>query len=226
MAVADMFTDEDRRRINATVAAAEGKTAAEIVPVVAGSSGRYDRAEDICGLWLGLMLLAAVWILLPSPVRAPGDWGGLDLLWYPVALIAAVVVGFVGGAVLADKVPPLRRIFTPEAQMRDEVWTRARQTFFDHRVHHTSGSSGVLLYVSLYEHRAAIVADQPIIERLGQARIDELCAHFTARLKTDSLIDAYCQTIDELGALLEPLFPAPANRANELPDALVTLESL
>lgn len=228
MNVSEMFSEDDRKRINAAVAAAEKKTAAEIVPVVAGSSGRYDRAEDICGLWLGLMLMVAVWILLPSPVREPGSWGGLDLIWYPVCLIAAVVVGFVGGVVLANLVPPFRRIFTPAQQMRDEVSLRSRQTFFDHRVHHTAGSGGVLLYVSLFEHQASVVADQKVVDILGQERIDELCRNFTARFKNSeaSIVDALCETAGEIGDLLAEPYPAAADDVNELPDALVTIEGL
>ena len=48
-----LITDADRQRINAAIADAELHTSAEIVPVVASASGRYDRAEDIAGLWLG-----------------------------------------------------------------------------------------------------------------------------------------------------------------------------
>ena len=87
------ITDDDRNAINTAVAAAESKTSAEIVPVVADSSGRYDRAEDLCGLWLGLILMIITWILLPEPIREPGSWGGPSLLCYPFALTAAVVFG-------------------------------------------------------------------------------------------------------------------------------------
>ena len=58
--------------------------------------------------------------------------------------------------------------------MREEVYARAREVFFDRRVHHTGGRSGVLLYVSLYERMAAVIADQSILERIGPARIDEI----------------------------------------------------
>ena len=96
-----IFGDADRDRVNAAVREAESATSAEILPVVARSSGRYDRPED----WL-------------------------------------------------------RRLFTPHTQMREEVLSRAREVFFDQRIHHTGGASGVLLYVSLFEHMAAVIADQ------------------------------------------------------------------
>lgn len=226
MSVAQQFTDHDRSLISAAVAAAECRTSAEIVPVVVGSSGRYDRAEDICGLWLGLILMVLTWVLLPSPIREAGDWSGISLAWYPFVLAVAVLVGFIAGVVLSDRVPPLRRMFTPSAQMRDEVSLRSRQLFFDQRVHHTDGARGLLLFVSLFEHQAAIVADQKIIEILGQERIDELCRHFTDRLKRETVTGALCETIGEVGELLHDALPPTGGDVNELPDALVTFECL
>ena len=46
----ELFNDEQRATIDQAVADAESKTSAEIVPVVATASGRYDRAEDIVGM--------------------------------------------------------------------------------------------------------------------------------------------------------------------------------
>ena len=87
-----------------------------------------------------------------------------------------MVVGFVLGAALASHVGWLRLLFTPRRQMRDEVAARARAVFFDSRVHHTAGDTGLLIYVSLYERMAAVLADQSIMDKLGQAALDELCA--------------------------------------------------
>ena len=55
-----LFNDQARERVNQAIAQAESKTSAEVVPVVATASGRYDRPEDIVGLWLGIIALQAV----------------------------------------------------------------------------------------------------------------------------------------------------------------------
>ena len=52
-----IFNDQERKRVDDAVAQAEKRTSAEIVPVVATSSGRYDRAEDIVGLFVGLIVV-------------------------------------------------------------------------------------------------------------------------------------------------------------------------
>jgi len=221
-----IITNDDRQAINEAVAHAESKTAAEIIPVVAQSSGRYDRAEDICGLWLGLTCMVGVWILLPPPVREPGSWGGPSLLWYPVSLVLSVIIGFIIGVVISHYLPVLRRLFTPKSEREREVANRSRQVFFDHRVHHTDAQGGVLLYVSLFEHQAAIMTDKSVLEALTQATINELCDQFTLRLKNGSLKAAFEETINEIGNLLAEKLPATKNDQNELPDALVILDGV
>ena len=51
------FTEEEKKKISQAVKDAESKTAAEIIPVAATSSGRYDRAEDIIGLVIGIIVM-------------------------------------------------------------------------------------------------------------------------------------------------------------------------
>ncbi len=219
----NLFNEADRQRINEAVAAAEGKTSAEVVPAVATASGRYDRAEDIIGLWLACIALGVAFWLLPSK-PAHGDWEGLSTPGQMLILIVVVVVAFILGAVLGSRIGWLRRLFTPLEHMQDEVALRARQVFFDQRVHHTAGAGGVLVYISLFEHMATVVADQTVLEKLGEGRITELCADLTGRLKQGPPADAICHVIHKLGDLLSDPLPRAADDVNELPDALVLVD--
>ena len=219
-----LFDDEQRQRINEAVAAAEAKTSAEIVPVVATASGRYDRPEDIVGLWLGIAAMVVVWLALPKTETDPGSWGGLALWVKIVCVVAAVVVGFIVGAVIAGRVGWLRRLFTPTRQMRDEVAGSAREGFFDSRVHRTAEGTGLLVYVSLYERMAAVLADQAVTDALGQSAIDELCHQLTDRLRTGDATEAICETIAAAGDRLAAVLPRSEDDVNELPDALVMID--
>lgn len=221
--ISNKLARHDVQRINEAVAAAESKTAAEIVPVVVASSGRYDRPEDMVGLWFAAGALALAWWLLPEHARS-GDWGSMPPWAYLLVLIASVVVGFVVGAAVGARVDGLRHLFTPAQQMRDEVLSRSRQVFFDSRVHHTVGRTGVLIYVSLFERMAAVLADDAVIEKLGQAALDELRDRLTASLGTQPLADALCGTLAIAGERLAAVLPRAAGDVNELPDALVVLE--
>jgi putative membrane protein len=224
MSASRHFDTQARQRINAAVAEAERNTSAEIVPVVASASGRYDRAEDLAGLCLSIILLVVVWVLFQRVDPASGGWDGpgvtLNLVW----LVLTIVIGFVLGAVIASRINWLRRLFTPMNEMAMEVNERARQVFYDQRMHHTSGSTGVLLYVSLLERMAVVIADQAVVEKLGAATIDELRDAFTAKLRTAPLVEALGEIIRTTGQKLAPALPRTAGDVNELPDALVVVE--
>lgn len=215
---------DDRQKICQAVAEAEAITSAEIVPVVATSSGRYDRAEDMVGLWVGAAALAAAWFILPRIEHEHGSWGGIPKWFDLVALIAAMVAGFIVGAFIASRVGWLRRLFTHQTMLREEVESRARRVFFDARVHHTDTRGGLLIYVSLFEHQAVIVADSAINERISQAQLDALCQRLTSHLRDGSLTTALCETIAAAGKLLATPLPRHSNDVNELPDALVILD--
>jgi putative membrane protein len=221
---AQLFSDADRAKINQAVVQAEQRTSAEIVPVVARSSGRYDRPEDIVGLWFALGFLALFWFAVPQATTEPGDWGGISSAARLGILMLAVVGGFVAGAFTAMQVDWLRRLFTPQSQMRDEVIARSRQVFFDGRVHHTTGDSGLMIYISLFERMAAVVGDRMIVEKLGQAALDELCAQLTARLAAGHRAEALAETIATAGDRLIAVLPRSTDDRNELPDALVVID--
>ena len=220
----EIFGKDDHERVNQAVREAESSTSAEILPVVARSSGRYDRPEDIVGLWFAVLAMIIVWIVFPLPRIEEGNWDSSSPVWQLVALITGAVVGFVAGAFIGSRVDWLRRLFTPQVQMQEEVYSRAREIFFDNRVHHTGEGSGVLLYVSLFEHMTAVIADQGILDKIGQEKIDELCRELTQRLHEGTVIDALCVTATTLGQHLAPLLPRAEDDVNELPDALVVIE--
>lgn len=222
---ADLFNADDRRQISQAVGEAEARTSAEIVPVVAASSGRYDRPEDIVGLWIGLLLLAIVWLVLPEQSTAePGSWGSVPAGLHLLALVLAVLVGFVLGAFIGARVGWLRRLFTPARQMRQEVLARAQQVFYLNRVHRTTGATGLLIYVALFERMAAVIADQTVLEKLGQGTLNELCVSLTADLRSTSPTQALCTTIRVAGDRLASVLPRAEGDVNELSDALVVLD--
>jgi putative membrane protein len=218
------FSEAERQHVAQAIQDAESKTSAEIVPVIARSSGRYDRPEDVVGLWLALVGIVVVWCVYPSSQVKTGSWDTSEPVWELVSLVAVTIIGFVVGAVLATRIGWLRRLFTPAKQMREEVFGRARQVFFDNRVYRTAGASGVLLYISLYERMAAVIADQSVIDKLGQAQIDQTCAEFTRRLSERTPVEALCETARNLGQRLSGVLPRAADDVNELSDALVVLD--
>ena len=96
--------------------------------------------------------------------------------------------------------------------------------FHARHIGRTASRSGLLIYVSIFERTAAIVADEAILEKLGQGAIDGLCRQLVNRLKHGEPIAALCATIAAAGGRLAPLFPPSAAGTNELGDALILLD--
>jgi putative membrane protein len=217
-----VFPGDDRKRIAEAVQAAESKTSAEIVPVVATSSGRYDRSEDVIGLWIGAIALVVVWVLFQD--AKPAEWGGTKLVISLPIVLGIIVGGWLLGVLIANQVGWLRRLFTPRKELRAEVQQAASKAFFDSRVHHTAGSTGVLIYVSLFEHVAVILADQQVTEKLGQEKLDQFRDDLTGVLKEGKYTDAFCKAIEEIGTALGEILPRAEHDKNELADALVVMD--
>jgi putative membrane protein len=214
-----LFSEADHRRVTEAVTRAEARTSSEIVPVIATSSGRYDRAEDMVGLWLGLLALCGGWWLAQGVELS--EWGvPRPRLGLP-SVLGLVLGGWLLGVLLAHLSGGLRLLFTPRREQKAEVERAARESFFDRRVHHTEGGSGLLIYVSLLERMAVVLADAQVLEKLGQQKVDALCASLVSELRKGAHTDALCNTIEQAGLALAEALPASAQNRNELADALV-----
>ncbi len=211
-----ILSEDDRRRISFAIQEAERTLDAEILVAVAEASGRYDRAEDICGLFLGIVLMIAAWSVMPFPIEDVHSWASPNYGLYLAGLVSPLIVGFIVGVWIASHVDSLRALFITPIQMKEEVQRRAFSTFFDLRVHHTSGQHGILIYVSLLEHRAMILADSFVIDKLGSAALlEKLCDLLTVRIKQSKLDDALYQTIFDCKHLLAYQLPRAPEGTSE-----------
>jgi len=220
----DFFNREQRKNIEEAVVNAEAKTSCEIVPVVATASGRYDRPEDIIGLWFAILAAITVWLMFPRRSDESGRWDGMPIYVGLLTMVAAVLVAFILGVVAGSRIGWLRRLYTPRNQMLKEVSARAREIFFDKRIHHISGGTGILIYVSLFERMAVVLGDQEVLDKLGQASLDSLCRQLTEGLHQGDSASAMCSVITEAGKQLSVPLPRGEGDNNELQDTLVLID--
>ena len=218
------FGEAERREINDCVRVAEAQTSAEIVPVVATSSGNYDRAEDIAGLWAAVTSVMLTNWFWPQSAPEVGAWGGVSWGQRTAVLGLMTVVGFLCGVVIGSRWRSLRRLLTPTRQLQDQVRAAAGIAFFDQRVHHTASSGGLLFYVSLEERIAVILADSQVLTAIGQTGVDELCQLLTGKLRSATPCEALSQAIRGAGQRLATALPRSTHDVNELPDALITID--
>jgi putative membrane protein len=156
-------------------------------------------------------------------VPEPGDWGGTWLGWELVAIWVAAITGFVLGSFLASRVDMLRQLATPAAEMEEEVVERASLVFQTMRLRKTRGQNALLLYVSLFEHRAVVLADEGIMAVLHEEGVEDLCDLLTAQMAKGSVADALEATIAEAGRRLAGVMAKPPDDTNEQPDKVILL---
>jgi putative membrane protein len=205
-----IFSEQDLAQIRAAVQAAERRTCGEIVPMVVPASGRYGEARHRTGLAAALLTLA---VLMTLDYR----W---DLWWWsrhPAGwILVATVLAYSLGQ-WAGLLPGCVRLFVSDARMSLKVRRRAEEAFHRHGLHKTKEGTGVLIMISLLEHRVQVLADRAINERVPPETWDRLVAGLVEGIRAGRPTEALCQAIAICGDLLAAHFPA---RGGDNPDEL------
>lgn len=193
----DLFSNDDRQQIAAAIEEAEAASSAEIVPYVVVQSDGYPAARWRGGVLGALLALGLVALLraMAMPALAPYLSDG-------IALFAALGFGVLG-AVSATAFPPLVRALTPSEEQQRAVSRRALKAFVDEEVFDTRNRTGILLFVSLTEHRIEILADQGIHEQVDDTAWTDVTDHVRRGIEADRLTQGLLQGIERCGSLLD-----------------------
>jgi len=224
MVASSLFSDDDRKAISAAVAEAEKKTAAEIVPVIATVSDRYERAEDLVGIAVASTAVAAVWTMFQR-VQPGADWdSGPDLAVHVVYILAIFAGGWAVGILLAKMLPGLKRLAVSKQTSLARVLIAAHHAFESLHVKGTKGATGVVIYVSLFERRVCVWADRAISEKIPESEWKDACELLTKSLRAGKPREGFVDAIRKLGDVLAKQFPIQPQDVNELPNELRILD--
>lgn len=225
MAADITMTEDDRARIAAAVTAAEAATSGEIVTILAARSDDYD---DVALGWAALVALVALTALALFPDvylglydRLTGAWAqdwSAGRLFGVAALVAALKFG---GTWLLLRWRPLRLALTPAPVRHRRVHARALSAFRIGAERRTTGRTGILIYLSMAEHRAEIIADETIASKVQPDVWGAALAAMLVELKAGRLADGMIAAIGQVGEVLAAHFPRADDDRNELPDRLI-----
>lgn len=208
-----VVTPAERARVAEAVRAAEQGTSGEIVCVLARSSDDYFfHAAFFLGAATLCFGLAAAVVL--------DIWGPWVRL-FDFAL--AEFVGLLCGVGLLWAAPGLRIHFVPRALRRRSAHANAMRQFLARNIHVTERRTGVLLFVSLEERHAEVLADSGINARVAPETWGEVIAVLTGHAGQARIADGVCAALARIGALLAAHFPRQKDDRNELDDHLVEL---
>jgi putative membrane protein len=197
------FSKEDHEAVTAAIHEAEKRTSGQIVCVLARASSDYAHIPI---LWASALALIAPW---PMIALTPWSVQRIFLIQIAVFLVAGLAFSWM----------PLRLALVPRAVKRSRAHSAALEQFVVRRVAHTKNRTGVLIFVSLAERYARIIADDGIAQKVHapewQGAIDALVSH----MRAGRISAGFAAAIERCGAVLAAHAP-PDGSANELPDRL------
>ena len=225
----DSFSQEELEAIRGAVREAELETSAEIVPLVAEASDAYAAAPlvgAVSGALLGLFVYSVTFVLWPAMQR----WQSETLGWTEPSLDAAfstelvlVGLGALLGWLFPRFIPAARRLFTPNTFMDDMVHRRAMQAFLEEEVFLTRDRTGILIYISLHEHRVEILGDSGINAAVDPAEWASISDDLCRAIRAKDVVGGLNNTIRRCGELLSAKGLAiKADDTNELGNGLRT----
>lgn len=204
---------DGHERIEAAIAKAESRTSGEIVPLLVRRSSTVGHVPILS---MALLMLSA--FMFDLPILLSGFFGN-ELIWIAALLLASAAIGY--GLSHFDAVD---RLLTPRPDQMRQVDMRAQIEFYELGLSQTDARTGVLLMVSLMEHRAVVLADHGISQKLDAAAWQEVVDLMIDGVKGGDLAGGMCAAIDRCGELLTPHFPIAEDDANELHDHLIVKE--
>jgi len=188
----------DLDRIQDAVSRAEEQTAGEIVPVVVPRSDDY---EDVVWRGAGAAILLTLLVVLLT-LRFYDGWG-LGWLFAPWGVALSVLGAGTVGALLARYVYPLQRLLAGGERLDETVHRRALQAFVEEEVFDTRDRTGILLFVSLREHRIEVVGDTGINQEVDPDDWAEVVTRIQRGIQNDNLTQGLVEAIEMCGKLLE-----------------------
>lgn len=217
--------DQGRALLSAAVAAAEARTSGEIVTIL---TDRSDSYADIALAWSAVAAFGALLILAIFPDFSTAWYdrmtGGWLRDWTPgVAFgVAALVAGakFFGTWLLLSW-QPLRFAMTPRWIKAARVRARALTCFKVGAERRTHGHTGILIYLSMREHRAEIIADESIARLVSPAVWGDAMAAMLTHIRAGRVAEGLAAAVEKVGDVLAQEFPRAEDDVNELPDRLI-----
>jgi len=221
------LSDADHEKVSAAIAAAEARSSGEIVAVATPISDAY---HDVGLHWALVPLFAVLAWAAWRPTALVWWYNFLFGGWQPdptLSQLLTLLMFFAAlkftVALLILKWMPLRLALTPGATKHRRVRRRAVTVFKAAAERRTAGRTGILIYLSMAERRAEIVADEAILKVTDDHTWGEAMTALIGEVREGRPADGIVAAIERVGQVLAEHFPRSADDTNEIPDELIEL---
>ncbi len=213
MTIQERFSPEDLERIKKAVHDAESKISGEIVPVFVERSGIYS----IANYRAALIGAATVFLLIIIFDRYVPSLAVYD----PVLIFSIVMLGGFIGALKSHFLNPVKRFMLSQGHLDQGTRKRAESAFLEEEVFNTRQRTGILIFISFFEHEVIVMADKGISKVVDQKEWDTLVRIIIEHIKKGKITDGIVSAITRCGdILLEKGFVITHDDVNELGDEL------
>lgn len=200
------LTQLDQDRISKAVLEAEKHTTGEIVPMIVTQSDDYPGAR-----WRLAIVIALLFGFLAYSFL--GDYDPVWILW---AQIPGLYIGYWLGAF-----DVILRPFLLSSKIDEEVYQRALQAFITRDLHATKDRTGILIMVSLLEHRVEILADTGINAKVSGDTWQKIVSNMIGNIKSGDLAEGFCIAVRECGEVLAKDFPGTHDNPDEISNKVI-----
>lgn len=203
-----MISKHELEQINELLLEAEKKSHSELVPMVVERSDDYPAAHFRSAIIVSFIFSLALYF---SPLTIINP---IYFLWIQVP---GLFLGY-----LLGNVSWVTKLLTTKREIEIEVYQRAIEAFFEHNLHMTKRHNGVLIFVSLLEHKIQIITDSGVKAKIDQKIWDEIVNDFGQKVSKSTLSEALKEAISSAAIVLEKYFPLDGKeKSNELKNDII-----
>lgn len=230
----EFFSSEDKKCISDTIKQAEANTSGEIAIMVLDASDSYKEAEI-----LGALILSGFFALILEIIKSyyialeNSGWSysisgfsahylleaaGHTSIWtyIPMVFILYFPLRFV-----FSKIPQMKIPFLSRKIIEETVRKRAEIAFYEKGLYKTRDETGILIFISLLEHRVWILGDRGINEKIAPDFWSKIAGKLSEGIKKKEHGKYTCHAIEECGKELSRHFPVKPGDTNELSDEIM-----
>jgi putative membrane protein len=201
------ISEGDRKRISNAIRAAEARTSGEIVCVLARSSSDSTALPILIA---AIVALALPWVLVATTAMTVHRILVLQIIAF---LAVMAILGL----------PRVRVVLMPRKARRAVAHRVAMEQFIYRGIARKRDHCGILIFVSLAERYARIIADAGIAARVPQSQWQKAVDALIAHVRSGSIVDGFVSAIDLCGEELARHFPRTEASRDELPDRMYVI---
>ena len=207
------LTNEGLKKIEQSIISAEKKTSGEIVPMIVRRSSTIGHVPIMLfTIFLLLFYVSGVYDF--SHDFFSESWL-ITLAWSVLSIFISL---------LLSKSPKIQRMFVNSIDRDSQSRSRALNEFYQAGLDKTEASTGILLFISLDDHEAVVLADKSISDQLPPETWKEVVQLLLKGAKHKDLAEGFCLAINKCAEILEKNFPILPDDVDELPNQLIIKE--